>query len=100
MPQVILSAPAQRDLHRLQRFLKQKNSLAAKKAAETLIQGIRQLEMFPHVGRPVDHLSVDYQELVVPFGDSGYVLLFRHDKETDNVVILAVRHQKELGYAE
>ncbi|CAI1964701.1 Toxin RelE3 [Serratia entomophila] len=98
MPQVIISAPARRDLQRLQDFLKKKNRLAAKKAAESLIRGIRQLEKLPNIGRPVEHLPLEYQERVIEFGDSGYVLLYRHDTPADCVVILSVKHQKEAGY--
>jgi ParE toxin of type II toxin-antitoxin system, parDE len=38
------------------------------------------------------------RELVIPFGESGYVALYRHDAEADLVYILAFRHQREAGY--
>ena len=85
MPQVIVSALAQRDLQRLQDFLK-------------IIRAIQQLKTQPDMGRPVSLLPLEYQELVIGFGDSGYVMLYRHDRETDRIVILTVRHQKEAGY--
>ncbi|MBA0206061.1 type II toxin-antitoxin system RelE/ParE family toxin [Pectobacterium aroidearum] len=98
MPQMIVSESARRGLQRLQDFLKNKNALAAKKAAEVLIRGIRQLAALPNIGRPVEHLPLEYQELVIEFGSSGYVMLYRHDELTDRVVILTVKHQKEAGY--
>lgn len=98
MPQVIVSALAQRDLQRLQNFLKTKNRLAARKAGEVIIRAIQQLKMQPDMGRPVPILPLEYQELVIGFGDSGYVMLYRHDWETDRIVIMMVRHQKEAGY--
>ena len=99
MPQVILSTPAQRDLQRLQNFLKKKNRLAARKAADVLIRAIQQLETLPDIGRPVAHLPLEYQELVIGFGSSGYVMLYRHDRMTDRIVIMMVKHQKEAGYS-
>ena len=99
MPQVIVSTSARHDLQRLQDFLRKKNRLAAKKAAETLINGIRKLESLPDIGRPIEHLPLDYQEWIIPFGDSGYVLLYRHDTVADRVVILTIKHQKEAGYS-
>ncbi|ACT11480.1 type II toxin-antitoxin system RelE/ParE family toxin [Pectobacterium aroidearum] len=75
MPQMIVSESARRGLQRLQDFLKNKNALAAKKAAEVLIRGIRQLAALPNIGRPVEHLPLEYQELVIEFGSSGYVML-------------------------
>ncbi|MEQ4532308.1 MAG: type II toxin-antitoxin system RelE/ParE family toxin [Mixta sp.] len=98
MSQIILSALAQRDLQRLQNFLKSKNRLAAKKAGEAIIRGIQQLKTQPDLGHPVPYLPLEYQELVIGFGDSGYVMLYRHDRETDRVVIITIRHQKEAGY--
>lgn len=98
MPQVTVSALAQRDLQRLQDFLKTKNRLAARKAGEAIVRAIRQLKTLPDIGRPVPFLPLEYQELVIGFGDSGYVMLYRHDRETDRIVIVTVRHQKESGY--
>lgn len=98
MSQVVVSESARKDLQRLQNFLKTKNVLAAKKAAEIIIRGIKQLQTSPTIGRPVEHLPLEYHELVIEFGSSGYVMLYRHDELTDRVVILKVRHQKEAGY--
>lgn len=98
MPQVTVSALAQRDLQRLQDFLKTKNRLAARKAGEVIIRAIQQLKTLPDIGRPVPFLPQEYQELVIGFGDSGYVMLYRHDREMDRIVIVTVRHQKESGY--
>ncbi|MDL0019289.1 type II toxin-antitoxin system RelE/ParE family toxin, partial [Enterobacter roggenkampii] len=78
--------------------LKTKNRLAARKAGEVIIRAIQQLKTQPDMGRPVSLLPLEYQELVIGFGDSGYVMLYRHDRETDRIVILTVRHQKEAGY--
>jgi len=98
MPQVIVSQHAQRDLQRLQEFLSRKNRLAARKVSEALIRAIMQLGNLPDMGRPVAHLPLEYQELVIGFGSSGYVMLYRHDRMTDRIVILMVRHQKDAGY--
>ena len=49
------------------------------------------------MGRPVDDLP-ELRELVVAFGESGYIALYRHELGTDTVYILAFRHQKEAGY--
>ena len=38
------------------------------------------------------------RELVIPFGETGYVALYRYDTEGDLVYILAFRHQREAGY--
>ncbi len=37
-------------------------------------------------------------ELLIEFGDSGYVALYRFEPKDDAVFVLAFRHQKEAGY--
>ena len=46
----------------------------------------------------VKHLAMDieYRELLIDFGDSGYVALYCY--EGDLVTALPLRHQKEAGY--
>ncbi len=51
----------------------------------------------PDIGRPFAEMP-ELRELVVAFGDSGYVALYRHEKADDAVYVLAFRHQKEAGY--
>ena len=98
MPQVIITESARRDLQRLQDFLKTKNTLAAKKVADVLIRAIRMLQSMPEIGRPVPHLPPEFQEVVIEFGSSGYVMLYRYDEYTDTLAILKIKHQKEAGY--
>lgn len=41
-------------------------------------------------------MPIEYREWLIDFGDSGYAALYRIDQ--DEIVILAVRHQREVGY--
>ncbi len=55
------------------------------------------LETNPDIGRPlVDHPTL--RELVIGFGDSGYLALYRHNPGLNMVYVLAFRHQKEVDY--
>jgi len=96
MPRLIWSPPALRDVQRLYRFLAEKNIDAAKRAVQALRDGVRLLAHQPGVGRPAEDMEPEYREWLINFGDSGYVALYRFDGET--AVILAVRHQREIGY--
>jgi len=49
------------------------------------------------MGRPLPELP-DLRELVIAFGESGYVALYRHEPADDAVYVLAFRHQREAGY--
>jgi plasmid stabilization system protein ParE len=96
MPRLIWSPAALRDVQRLYRFLAEKNLDAAKRAVKTIRDSVKILASQPGIGRPADDMEPEYREWVIDFGDSGYVALYRFDGET--AVILAVRHQLEVGY--
>jgi plasmid stabilization system protein ParE len=104
MPRVRFAPAALQDLARLRTFLRPKNPLAAQRAGEIIVRAIGLLKTHPQVGRPVEDLPAGFRELPIAFGDSGYVALYRYDEnppgaETDaEVVVLALRHQKEAGY--
>jgi len=55
------------------------------------------LEESPEVGRPFPDLPA-LRELIIEFGDSGYVALYRYERADDTAYVLAFRHQKEAGY--
>lgn len=96
MPQVKYAPGAIRDLQRLWEFLRSKNIAAAKRSAEAIMKAIQILGYQPQIGRPVEGMPDEYREWVIDFGDSGYVARYRFDG--DDITILAVRHQKEVGY--
>lgn len=94
---VQFAAPALLDLERLRDFLRPKNPAAAKRAAAAIINAIKILERHPQIGRPVEGIDdLAFRELLIDFGDSGYVARYRLAE--DSVTVLAVRQQKEVGY--
>lgn len=85
------------DLERLRDFLRPKNPVAAKRAAVAIINAVKILERNPQIGRPAEGMDdLAYRELLIDFGDSGYVVRYR--LADDCVTVLAVRHQKEAGF--
>jgi plasmid stabilization system protein ParE len=73
-----------------------KNLDAAKRAVHAIRQGVKVLGQQPGVGRPIEDMPDEFREWIIDFGDSGYAARYRID--SDAVTILAVRHQKEVGY--
>ncbi len=55
------------------------------------------LTTVPHAGRPLEDED-DLRELVIDFGNSGYVALYSFSSAKNAVYILAFRHQREAGY--
>jgi plasmid stabilization system protein ParE len=96
MSRLIWSRQALLDAQRLYRFLAVKNMDAAKRAIKTVRQGVNVLGHQPGIGRPIEDMPVEFREWMIDFGDSGYIARYRI--EADAVTILAVRHQKEVGF--
>ena len=97
MPRVIITEGAARGLERCRQFLAEKNPLAARRAGQAIERQFALLATNPEIGRPLGDLP-ELRELIIGFGDSGYVTLYRHDIESNPVYVLAFRHQKEAGY--
>lgn len=95
MPQVRFAPVALRDLERLREFLRPKNPAAAKRAAVAITKAVQVLGQHPQIGRLAEGMDPECRELLIDFGDSGYVALYSYDGQT--AVILAVRHQREVG---
>jgi plasmid stabilization system protein ParE len=97
LPRLIVTESAVRGLERCRAFLKQRNPAAASRAAQVIAQHFASLVITPAIGRPLDS-SIGLRELIIPFGDAGYVALYRHDPAEDAIYMLAFRHQREAGY--
>lgn len=61
-----------------------------------IIEAISVLEHNPLIGRPANN---DKRELVIGRRSHGYVALYRYVAEVDTVFVLAVRSQREAGFA-
>ena len=70
---------------------------AARRMAQAISKQFLLLESTPDLGRPCEG-HPDLRELIIAFGDSGYVALYRHEPADDTVYVLAFRHQKEAGF--
>ena len=46
----------------------------------------------------MNRTEAELRELVISYGRTGYVALYRFVVSRDEVRILALRHQRELGY--
>jgi plasmid stabilization system protein ParE len=97
VPQVIITEGAAEGLEQCRRFLANKAPEAARRAGQAIEQQFLMLETAPDIGRPFPEMP-ELRELVIAFGDSGYVALYRHDPADAAVYVLAFRHQKGAGY--
>jgi len=94
LPHLNFSIAAQRDLERTRKFLSEKNPSAAKRASQAIKAHTKALASAPEIGRPHPTLA-DIRELIIPFGDGGYIARYRYYPEQDAVYILRIWHQRE-----
>lgn len=85
---------ARADLDRVIDFLLEHNPQVAAAATENILDGTALLARHPLIGRSVEH---GLRELVISYGRAGYVALYDFDELGDQVLVLALRHQREAG---
>ena len=95
MATVGYSARALSHLERAVEFLASENPGAAVAAAGAVRSAIENLAVHPLVGRRVHG---DIRELVISYGQTGYIALYRFVVPQDEVRVLAIRHQREIGF--
>lgn len=95
MALVVVTPNALSDLERLRNFLVDNDPAAAVRTIELILAGISVIAHHPLIGRPVES---GFRELVISRGRSGYIALYRYDEARNDVLVLAIRHQREAGY--
>ena len=95
MAQIIYSARALADIDRAFEFLVEQDPPSAIKAAAAIRHAGEALAEHPLIGRNV---SGGLRELVISFGKTGYVALYRFLPQRDEIRVLAFRHQRDLDY--
>jgi plasmid stabilization system protein ParE len=93
--QIVYSRRALENLAHSLEFLLAENPEAAVAAADAIESAVNNLAAHPLVGRRIEG---DIRELVISFGATGYIALYRFVVQEDEVRILALRHQREVGY--
>lgn len=96
MARLEIAGPADADLDRLFEFLADQDLAAALAVKEVVFDGLEILKRHPLIGRPAED---DMRELVISRGKSGYVALYQYVEAEDVVLVLAIRHQREAGFA-
>lgn len=97
MARLIYSHIALDDLERVTNFLLEADPLAALKTIELIEEAIVILKHHPLIGRPIES---GLRELIISRGKTGYVALYSFEADQDAILILAIRHQREAGYAD
>ena len=95
MATVVYSARSLDHIERAFQFLRDRNPDAAPDAVTAIQSAVDHLAAHPLVG---GRLEGELRELVISHGQTGYVALYRFVISRKEVRILAIRHQRELGF--
>lgn len=93
--ELVYAEQALQDMERLSDFLLASDPSAAQATAGLIFEALEILVNNPEIGRKV-HLG--QRELVISRGRTGYLALYRFLPHLQRVLVLAVRHQREVGY--
>ena len=96
MATVVYSARVLEHIERAFGFLLEHSPGAAQASVVAIASAVEQLERHPLIGR---RIAGELRELVISYGDTGFIALYRFVITQDEVRVLAIRHQRELGYA-
>lgn len=95
MAQVIYSTRSLENIERAFEFLALRSPESASNAVAAIRAAVQILAEHPLIGRAAE---AGLRELVISYGHTGYVALYWFIPGRDEVVVLAIRHQRELDY--
>lgn len=96
MPHLIVTPFAVDDIQRCRRFLSDKSPAAVRHALKSIRDGLNMLKDMPEAGRP--SRLPGYRELIIDYGDSGYIARYIYRPQTETIYVVAIWHQREAGY--
>jgi toxin ParE1/3/4 len=85
-----------RDLQRIDEHLRAHDAPHIEERLSSIFEALEILRRHPQIGRPV---AGGRRELVIGQGVRGYVARYRYDRIDDVVDVLALRAQRERGFA-
>ena len=97
MEKIIYTSGFLEDLDRITDFLIEIDPTLSEETAALIFEATSILARHPWIGRPAEQ---GLRELLVSQGRNGYVVLYRFRKDLAQVRLLALRHQRETGYAD
>ena len=92
---VVYSERSLTHLERAFESVRREHPDAAVATAQAIRSAVDNLGPHPLLGR---RIHGDIRELVISYGATGYIALYRFLVPQDEIRILAIRHQREIGF--
>jgi plasmid stabilization system protein ParE len=96
MARIELAAEIADDFERILEYLLRHEAVEPTARIAEIVRAIDVLEFNPRIGRPVSRVL---RELIIGRDANGYVALYTYLAQIDTVFVLAIRGQREAGYA-
>ena len=97
MGQVIYSNLAAKKIRTACDFYAKFDEKLGQQLRSTIVSSLNKLAYNPKIGRPcIENLA--YRERIIPFGGSHFLALYRIEEIDGGIVILSIRHERELDY--
>jgi len=95
MARISYAGRALSDLERISDFLTPEGVDAQLDTLDLIDEAVAILARHPLIGRLAEH---DLRELIISHGKTGYIALYSYEAEQDTILVLAIRHQREVGF--
>lgn len=95
MARISYAGRALSDLERISDYLVPEGVEAQLAALDLIEEAVAILLRHPLIGRLAEH---DLRELVISHGRTGYIALYSYESGQDAILVLAIRHQREVGF--
>lgn len=95
LAKVVYSRRALDHIERAFGLLRDQDPEAGLDAVTAIQSAVENLAAHPLVGH---RLEGELREMIVSYGPSGYIALYRFVIARDEVRVLAIRHQREMGF--
>jgi plasmid stabilization system protein ParE len=94
---IVFDSGALDDLERIFEFNAQRDPAMALDHVEVVRSAVAMLDAHPEIGQPAGRRST-LRELVISHGKTGYIALYEYSPIEKLVRVVAIRHQREVGY--
>ena len=94
---IVFDTGALDDLERIFEFDAQRDPAVALDHVEAVRSAVAILDAHPEIGQPAGRGST-LRELVISHGKTGYIALYEYSPVEMLVRVVAIRHQREVGY--
>jgi len=94
---IVFDTEALDDLERIFEFNAERDPATALDHVDKVRSAVSMLDTHPEIGRPCGRGST-LRELVISHGNTGYIALYEYSPIDGLVRVVAIRHQREVGY--